>query len=160
MLFFSSFSSVFLDRLTRVVCVFLYYFCSMRVWLISDLLTWYSTCFQACTLETNISGRFKWEHVEFCSPTTKNVDRRKLFMRNSHRQSQMTLWQRDKLKRYLHYQCLWPLSLVGWWLELFSITSPNIESWLTGKSFRSSIHTNFQTCSQVRSRVKLKILNL
>ena len=49
-----------------------------------------------CALEINSNGRFKWEHVESCSSTTKNFI--------------SALPQcRDILKPlYLRHQCLWP----------------------------------------------------
>ena len=44
---FFSFSLMFLDRLTKVVCVFFFYCSFRRLWLISDLSTWYAVCFQS-----------------------------------------------------------------------------------------------------------------
>lgn len=45
--FFSSFSSLFLNGLTKTCCVFFSYFYFRSVWPILVLLTWYTMCFQA-----------------------------------------------------------------------------------------------------------------
>ena len=37
--------SLFFNRLTKVVCIFLFYFCFRCAWSISDFLIWYTVCF-------------------------------------------------------------------------------------------------------------------
>ena len=62
--FFFSFSSVLLDGLTKVICVFFFYFSFRIMWPISDLLTSYAVCFQAMYFR---NGWLKLEHVKSCS---------------------------------------------------------------------------------------------
>ena len=66
--FFFSFSSVLLDGLTKVICVFFFYFSFRIMWPISDLLTSYAVCFQAMYFRKNNSnGWLKLEHAKSCS---------------------------------------------------------------------------------------------
>ena len=50
-LFSFSFSSVFLEGLTKVIWVISFYFCFRSVWSIWDLLTWFSYAFKSRALE-------------------------------------------------------------------------------------------------------------
>ena len=65
----------------------IFYHLSPRIGCDQDRTYYEMPCmFRSCPLETNNNGRFKLEHVESCSSTTKT---------------------------YLH-QCLWPPNLAGW----------------------------------------------
>ena len=98
-----SFLVLFLDRLTRFVCVFSYYCCFRCVLPGSDLLTCYVTYLMYLCI-----GGFKQEHVKSCSPTTKNI-----------------------LSPLSH--CLWSPNLVEWWLVMScSHLSSHLTLWSSG----------------------------
>ena len=67
---FFSFSSVFLDGVTKVIC-------SISALGLCDLYWTYrydaAYAFKPCTLEIKRNGRFKGVYVECCSSTTKNI---------------------------------------------------------------------------------------
>ena len=86
---FLFFPALFLYGLAKVICVFFFYCCFKRVWPGSDFLIWYAVC-KSCPLEIKNNDRFKRDHMESCSSTTKNI-------------SPLA-------------QCLWPSNLARCWL--------------------------------------------
>ena len=105
--FYFYLSSVFLDGLARGIFKYLSSFCFECVWPGSQIIIWYTVCFQPIFLEINSNGGLKQEHLEFSSSATKNISRL--------------------------VQCLWPPNLAGWWFTMRdSHTSNRMTLWLSG----------------------------
>ena len=125
-----SFSSVFLDGLTKVIWVISFYFCFRSVWSIWDLLTWFSICFQVTCFRDNRYGGYKRQHIESCSSTTK-----KHFISNTamHMSTKLT-------KEVTYHERLLPIKshdlLVMWscditWQTKTIISPLPLDLWLT-----------------------------
>ena len=126
---FFSFSLVFLDGVTKVIC-------SISALGLCDLYWTYrydaAYAFKPCTLEIKRNGRFKGVYVECCSSTTKNIYLQYNILVMVTYQNELPptkqhdqmikwpceiAWQTKNITSSLP-EWLWPPIILRWWLTL------------------------------------------